>query len=72
MTDHRLTVPEVMGIIRCQYEATRRLMASGAIASTKVGGKWTTTQECVDAYLDSQLVGTAPKQQSRRRRRRAS
>lgn len=68
----RLTIPEVAQIIRCQYEVTRRLMSSGAIPSTKVGGKWTTTREHVETYLDSQLVGRTPTQPARRRRRRAS
>lgn len=65
----RLTVPEVADVLRCKYESARRLMASGAIPSTKVAGRWTTTNEHIDAYLDSQLVSHT---QQRRRRRRAS
>lgn len=66
----RLTVPEVADILRCRYESARRLMSSGAIPSTKVAGKWTTTAEYVDGYLDAQTVGATPA--ARRRRRRAS
>ena len=70
MTNTYLTVEEIAARLRCGEWHVRTLCRSGALRATKRHGRWYSTPEWADEYMEAGDNRAASVQ--RRRRRRSS
>jgi excisionase family DNA binding protein len=60
--DHLMTARQVAAYLNLNERTLIKLVAEGALPGVKIGNQWRFRKAMLDAWLDDQMLGVAPKQ----------
>src|SRR5512141_3100636 len=61
MDDRLMTIKQLAGYLNLNERTVLRLVSDGALPGMKVGNQWRFRKAMIDAWIDDQILGVAPR-----------